>query len=115
MSIQNATMIAKVPPKFIRPNFDRMSPELKLLKSWVLWAADWNGSKRTKRPIQISGYGMSPTNPRHLSSFDNLKQAYAGADRHMSAQRWLAAQENHGRGNAAAVKGSSGRELRGAP
>jgi hypothetical protein len=31
------------PPKFIQLNFDRMPPELKLLKNWVLWAAVWNG------------------------------------------------------------------------
>src|SRR3981189_1021662 len=33
--------------------------------------------------------------------------------RRTSTQRWLAAQENHGSGNAAAVEGSSNRELQG--
>src|SRR5258708_22924248 len=66
-------------PKFIRPKFDRMPPELKSLKNWLLWAPVWNGTKWTKRPIQISGYGASPTNPKHWSSFDDVKQAYERA------------------------------------
>jgi primase-polymerase (primpol)-like protein len=66
----------KASPKFIPPNFDRMPPELKSLRNWVLWAAVWNGTKWTKRPIQISGYGASTTNPNHWSSFDDAKQAY---------------------------------------
>jgi hypothetical protein len=33
--------------------------------------------------------------------------------RRVSVQRWLVAQENHGRSNTAAVKRSSARELRG--
>ena len=53
----DAKMAIPPPPKYIRPNFERMPPELKLLKNWVLWGAVWNGSKWTKRPIQISGYG----------------------------------------------------------
>ena len=56
-----------------------MPPELKTLKNWVLWAAVWNGTKWTKRPIQISGYGASTTNPKHWSSFDDVKQAYERA------------------------------------
>jgi Family of unknown function (DUF5906)/Primase C terminal 2 (PriCT-2) len=63
-------------PQFIRPNFERMPPELKLLKNWVLWAAIWKGSKWTKRPVQVSGFGASTTNPKHWSSFDDVKQAY---------------------------------------
>src|ERR1700722_1646617 len=64
------------PPKFIRPNFDRMPPELKTLKNWVVWGAVWNGSKWTKRPIQISGYAANITKPEHWSSFDQVKKAY---------------------------------------
>jgi Family of unknown function (DUF5906)/Primase C terminal 2 (PriCT-2) len=70
---------AQAPPKFIRPNFDRMPPELKTLKNWVLWAAVWNGTKWTKRPIQISGHGASTTNPKHWSTFDDVEQAYERA------------------------------------
>jgi hypothetical protein len=70
---------AQSPPKFIRPNFERMPPELKLLKNWVLWGAVWTGSKWTKRPIQVSGFGASTTNPKHWSSFDDVKQAYERA------------------------------------
>jgi putative DNA primase/helicase len=66
----------QAPPRFLRPNFERMPPELKLLKNWVLWGAVWNGSKWTKRPIQVSGFGASTTNPKHWSSFDDVKQAY---------------------------------------
>jgi primase-polymerase (primpol)-like protein len=76
MSTENATTSAPAPPKFIQPNFDRMPPVLKTLKNWVPWAAVWNGSKWTKRPIQTSGYGASTTNPKHWSSFDEVKQAY---------------------------------------
>jgi len=66
-------------PKFIPPNFERMPPELKQRNSWVLWAAIWNGSKWTKRPIQPSGYGASTTKPKHWSSFDAVKRAYERA------------------------------------
>ena len=65
--------------KVIRPNFDRMPPELKLLKNWVLWGAVWTGSKWTKRPIQVCGYGASTANQKHWSSFDDVKQAYERA------------------------------------
>jgi primase-polymerase (primpol)-like protein len=68
MSTINAAAGAPAPPVFIRPNFDRMPPELKLLKNWVLWAAVWKGSKWTKRPTQISGYGASTTKPEHHPS-----------------------------------------------
>jgi hypothetical protein len=76
MSTINTATDAPTPPKFIRPNFDRMPPELKTLKNWVMWAPVWNGSKWTKRPIQISGYGASTTNPKHWSSFDDVQRAY---------------------------------------
>jgi putative DNA primase/helicase len=79
MSTADSATDAPAPPKFIRPNFDRMPPELKTLKNWVMWAPVWNGSKWTKRPIQTSGYGASSTNPKHWSSFDDVKQAYERA------------------------------------
>ena len=66
----------QAPPKFLRPNFERMPPELKLLKNWVPWGAVWTGSKWTKRPIQVSGFGASTTNPKHWSSFGDVKQAF---------------------------------------
>lgn len=81
MSIANTSTSDQTPPKYIRPNFDRMPPELKLLKNWVLWAAAWNGSKWTKRPLQVSGYWASTTNPKHWSSFEDVKQAYERAVR----------------------------------
>ena len=64
------------PPKFLSPKFERMPAELKLFKNWVLWVSIWNGSKWTKRPIQVSGFGASTTNPKHWSSFEDVKQAY---------------------------------------
>ena len=69
----------QVPPLFLRPKFERMPDELKQLKNWVLWVPIWNGSKWTKRPIQISGFGASSTNPKHWSSFDDAKQAHERA------------------------------------
>jgi hypothetical protein len=66
-------------PQFIKPNFDRMPPELKILKNWVLWIPVWTGSKWSKRPIQTSGYGASSTKPKHWSSFENVKRAYEQA------------------------------------
>ena len=66
----------EAPPKFLPPKFERMPAELKLLKNWLLWVSIWNGSKWTKRPIQVSGFGASTTNPKHWSSFDDVKQAY---------------------------------------
>ena len=53
-----------------------MPAELKLLKNWVMWGGVWNGSKWTKRPIQVSGYGASTTNPKHWSTFEDVKHAY---------------------------------------
>src|SRR3954470_3714559 len=79
MSTADAATDAPASPKFIQPNFDRMPPELKALKNWLLWGAISNGSKWTKRPIQISGYGASTTNPKHWSSFADVKQAYESA------------------------------------
>src|ERR1022692_3691795 len=79
VTMPDAKAAIQAPPKFIRPNFERMPPELKLLKNWVLWGAIWNGSKWTKRPIQVSGFGASTTNPKHWSSFDDVKQAYERA------------------------------------
>jgi hypothetical protein len=70
---------APAPPKFLRPNFERMPAELKALNNWVLWVPIWSGSKYTKRPIQTSGYGAGTTNPKHWSSFDDVKQAYERA------------------------------------
>ena len=69
----------EAPPKFLRPKFERMPAELRQLRNWVLWVPIWNGSKWTKRPIQISGFGASATNPKHWSSFDDVKQAYERA------------------------------------
>jgi primase-polymerase (primpol)-like protein len=66
-------------PKFLQPNFELMPSELKLLKNWVLWVPIWNGSKWTKRPIQVSGFGASTTSPKHWSSFDDVKRAYERA------------------------------------
>ena len=81
MSVPKAAPHAiQVPPKFVRPDFERMPSELKRLKNWVLWGAVWNGSKWTKRPIQVSGFGASTTNPNHWSSFNDVKQAYKHAD-----------------------------------
>src|ERR1019366_558099 len=69
----------QVPPKFLRPNFERMPLELKHRPNWVLWVPIWKGSKWTKRPIQPSGYGASTTNLKHWSSFDDVKKAYERA------------------------------------
>jgi putative DNA primase/helicase len=77
----DATTATHEPPKYRRPNFETMPAELKSLKNWVLWVPIWNGSKWTKRPIQPSGYGASATNPRHWSSFEEVKQAYEQAVR----------------------------------
>ena len=66
-------------PRFLRPNFGRMPPELTQRPNWVLWVPIWNGSKWTKRPIQPSGYGASTVNAKHWSSFEDVKQAYEAA------------------------------------
>jgi putative DNA primase/helicase len=74
-----AQSTAAAPPVYIQPNFDRMPPELKTLKNWVMWVPVWTGSKWSKRPIQTSGYGASTTNSKHWSSFDDVKQTYERA------------------------------------
>jgi hypothetical protein len=66
-------------PKFIRPNFERMPVELKQQPNWVLWVPIWKGSKWTKRPIQVCGFGASTTNSKHWSTYDAVKQAYERA------------------------------------
>ena len=70
---------AEVPPNFVHPNFERMPNELKQLKNWVLWVPIRTGSKWTKCPIQVSGFGASTTNSKHWSSFEDVKQAYERA------------------------------------
>jgi hypothetical protein len=79
MSTVDAATDAPATPVYIQPNFDRMPPELKTLKNWLLWAPVWNGSKWTKRPIQISGYGASTIKSKHWSSSTTRS-------RHMSVQ-----------------------------
>jgi primase-polymerase (primpol)-like protein len=73
---------AQPPPKYIRPNFERMPAELKQRPNWVLWVPIWKGSKWTKRPIQPTGFGASSTNPEHWSCFKDVKQAYERAVEH---------------------------------
>jgi putative DNA primase/helicase len=70
---------AEATPDFVRPKFEWMPAELKQLKNWVLWVPVWTGLKWTKRPIQPSGFGASTTNPKHWSSFKDVKDAYEHA------------------------------------
>jgi primase-polymerase (primpol)-like protein len=77
--LPDAKAAIQAPPKLVRPNFERMPAELKQQPNWVLWVLIWNGSKWTKRPIQVSGFGASTTKPKHWSSFDDVKQAYEHA------------------------------------
>src|SRR6185503_21074766 len=63
-------------PKFLKPIFERIPPELKKLPNWVLWYPSWTGTKWNKRPIQPTGHGASTTNPKHWYSFDEVKGAY---------------------------------------
>ena len=60
MATANATADAQATPDYIRPDFGRMPPELKLLQNWLLWAAVWNGTKWTKPPFQINGHLREP-------------------------------------------------------
>jgi hypothetical protein len=64
------------PPQFIRPNFENMPADLKQRRNWLLWVPVYTGSKWTKRPIQLSGFGASTTNPGHWSAFDDIRRAY---------------------------------------
>jgi hypothetical protein len=70
---------AEAPPQFIPPNFENMPAELTHRANWLLWVALPVGSKWTKRPMQLSGFGASTTNPRHWSSFDDVRCAYERA------------------------------------
>ncbi len=79
MTMTHATADAPEPPKILRPKFDRMPPELTRRPNWLLWVQIWNGSKWTKRPIQVSGFGANTTNQKHWSSFEGVKQAYERA------------------------------------
>ena len=77
----NAKTDAETPPKYLRPKFERMPAELLQPPNWVLWVPIWSGSKWTKRPIQLSGFGASTTKPKHWSSFDDAREAYERADK----------------------------------
>jgi hypothetical protein len=70
---------AEATPNFVRPKFEGMPAELRQLKNWVLWVPVWTGLKWTKRPIQPSAFGASTTNPKHWSSFKDVKDAYEHA------------------------------------
>jgi hypothetical protein len=75
VSTPDASVTATVTtPRFRRPNFDRMPPELKERPNWVLWVP--SGSKWTKRPIQPTGYGASTTTPKHWSTFEQVRQVH---------------------------------------
>jgi putative DNA primase/helicase len=63
-------------PRFIPPTFENMPAELRQRANWLLWVALWVGLKWTKRPIQLSGFGASTTNPDHWSSFEDVRRAY---------------------------------------
>jgi len=79
MSTRPTNKTAEERPKFLPPTFERMPSELTPLQNWILWAPVWNGSKWTKLPIQTSGSGASSTNPKHWSSFGEVKKAYERA------------------------------------
>ena len=66
----------KKPPKYLSPKFEQIPAELKELPNWLIWCPKWNGSKWTKRPIQLSGFGASTTNPKHWCSFKDVREAY---------------------------------------
>lgn len=70
----------RTPPTFLGPNFEGMPIELTQRPNWVLWVPIWN-RKWTKRPIQPSGFGASTTNPKHWSSFEEVKQAFERAQK----------------------------------
>ena len=78
--VSAAETAVQAPPNFLRPNFERMPPELTSRRNWVLWVPIWNGSKWTKRPTQPSGFGASTTNPKHWSSFEEVRKAYERAE-----------------------------------
>ena len=51
----------QAPPKFVRPNFERMPPELKQLKNWVLWGR--SGTDRNGRSAQFRFPGLVRARP----------------------------------------------------
>jgi len=70
----------QAPPKVIRPNFERMPPELKLLKNWVLWRylpPKSNGGKWRKVPFQPNGKTANTTDRSTWSRFEECCAAYA--------------------------------------
>jgi hypothetical protein len=78
-------------------------PLLSEFLTTVELAAELGRNKRTLDRWEVLGIGPPRT---HIGR----KILY----RRASVQKWLEAQEKHGRGNAAAVERSSGRELRAA-
>ena len=62
MSIANATTSAQAPPKFIRPNFDRMPPELKELKNWMLWLRSGMVQNGPNAPSRFPAMGRARLN-----------------------------------------------------
>jgi primase-polymerase (primpol)-like protein len=78
-AISPAKTSANAPPKLIYPDFERIPHELKSLKNWVLWVPIWDGARWTEHPVQVSGFDASTSNPKHWSSFDQVKQVYERA------------------------------------
>ena len=46
----NAKRAIRARPTFVRPNFERMPPELKQLKNWVLWGRGLERFKMDEAP-----------------------------------------------------------------
>jgi predicted DNA-binding transcriptional regulator AlpA len=95
------TTSAQAPPIYIQPNFDRLPPELKSLKNWLISALVQNGAKWAKRSLT----GIStPTLYRKISANEFPRLVPAGTAARAwplsESQNWMAGRiELRGRDN----------------
>ncbi len=61
---------------WLKPKFDKISPELKAVPNWVLAKSVVRDGEITKPPYQPNGRPASHSDPRTWSTFDAVKQAY---------------------------------------
>lgn len=61
---------------WVKPDFDRILPELKGVPNWVLAKSVMREGKPTKPPFQPNGKLASHSNPMTWSTFDAVREAY---------------------------------------
>jgi hypothetical protein len=75
-------MVSEHPP-ISQPIWENIPLELRVLPRWVVW--NWKqkpNGKWDKPPLQLNGYGASPINSAHWTTFESAKSACMGKKFH---------------------------------